>query len=80
MYFSLHKIVFKIYWKKTRHCWILPGYECVVWWEKLALQGTGVNISRFVNQSNTNTPEFDLARIRLKYVRNLFWTFTVTVI
>ena len=45
--------------------------------EKLALRGNGVKISRFVNQSNINKPEFDLARIRLKHFRKLFREFTV---
>ena len=49
----------------------------VVFFEKLVLRGDGVKISRFVSQSKTNTPEFDLARIWLKSFRELFREFTV---
>ena len=38
------------------------------------LQVYGVKISGFVNQSNTNKPEFNLARIRLKHFRKLLAT------
>ena len=41
-------------------------------WGKLTLWGNGLKISRFVNQSNINKPEFDLAQIRLKYFRTYF--------
>ena len=46
------------------------------------LRSNRVKISIFVNQSNINKPEFDLARIRLKYftVRKLFREFTVIAI
>ena len=44
------------------------------------VQGNGVKISKFVNQSNINKPEFDLAQIWLKDFRKLFQEFTVIVI
>ena len=47
---------------------------------KIALRGNGVKISRFVNKSNINKVEFDLARIRLKYFRKIFRGFTVIAI
>ena len=45
--------------------WIGPCFL----WEKLALCENEVKISRFVNQSNINKPEFDLTWIRLKHFR-----------
>ena len=42
--------------------------------QKIAVRGNGFKISRFVNQSNINKPEFDLAQKQLKIniVENYF--------
>ena len=45
--------------------------------ENLGLRGNVVKISIFVNQSNINQPEFNLAQIWLKCLGKLFYKFTV---
>ena len=47
---------------------------------KLALQGNGVKISIFVNQSDMNKLEFGLARIQINYFRTLFRKTTVIAV
>ena len=47
-------------------------YIIFFWWESIVLQGNGVNISGFVNQSNLNKQEFGLAQKGLKCFSHLF--------
>ena len=60
-----------VYEAKMQHHWIIPGYDCVFWWEQLSLRGYGVKGLMLVNQSNVNKPEFDLASIGLKDLKIL---------